>query len=108
MAFCGCGIAFRLRSAASDFRRDLFFKLARFAPLHLGRSPCGSIIVRLLVFRARLAGIDSRSFLLFALQPFFGFANAALLSAFLKLKELTVTRGRRYRRYLGGNKVFAY
>ena len=50
--------------------------------------------VRLLVFRARLAGLDSRSFLLSALQPFFGFADAALLSAFLELKKLTVTRGR--------------
>ena len=35
LAVCGCGIAFRLRSAASDFRRDLFFKVARFAPPHL-------------------------------------------------------------------------
>ena len=45
-------------------------------------------------FSRAFAGIDSRSFLLSALQPFFGFADAALQSAFLELKKLTVTRGR--------------
>jgi hypothetical protein len=74
---------------------DLFLKLARFAPPHVAAisfvwfGDCA--FAR---FSRALAGIDSRSFLLSALQPFFGFADAALLSAFLELKKLTVTRGR--------------